>query len=93
MYSDTLIEFVEGKFLEHEIRKVIPDTKDLSQAFRKMAQLVDAQRAAEVVMNDPNRPVSPTPKNLSLPRQGTSQKEPGMELGPSGVESSRGGHA
>ena len=52
MTSRQFIDFLESKLIDHRVRKVIPDAKELADAFRlfargaRMKQVVEAAMAA-----------------------------------------------
>jgi hypothetical protein len=49
MRSDQLVAFVERKLEQHGVKKVIPDDKDLAQAYRLFAR---SQEAAQIIKRE-----------------------------------------
>ncbi len=63
--SDEFVAWVEGKLEEHGVSKVVPDTDDLADAYRRMAEQAAVQQQIDNVLEDRKAEEAEIPDDLA----------------------------
>jgi hypothetical protein len=78
MTSPQMVEWIEGKFAEHGIEKVIPDTVTLGHAYRNLA----ARHKLEQIVDDHRREIREEFESMDVPAEIRDRVEKSLRVYP-----------